>query len=211
MREGRAPSLTIRRPHWRDPRLGVGVVLVAVAVALGAWTFAQADRTEPVYEASGTITAGEPLDETTLTLTRARLNGLSERYLTPESLEAGSVALRTIGAGELVPAAAAGRAEHLELRPMTITTNNAAPLDSGSRVDLWVAAVDPQTREFGAPELIGPGVTVRSVTEDSSVFAASGGQAIEVLVPEDLVPAVLDAINSQAAISLVPLIGSVDG
>src|SRR5699024_10045794 len=41
MRSGRAPTLRIRRPHWRDPRLGIGVVLVALAVALGAWTFAQ--------------------------------------------------------------------------------------------------------------------------------------------------------------------------
>src|SRR5690606_13407309 len=92
MRSGRAPTLRIRRPHWRDPRLGIGVVLVALAVAAGAWTFAQADRTEPVYEARETITAGESLDEETLVLTRVRLAGLEERYLTPDALEPGSIA-----------------------------------------------------------------------------------------------------------------------
>ncbi len=211
MRSGRAPTLRIRRPHWRDPRLGIGVVLVALAVALGAWTFAQADRTEPVYEARETITAGESLDEETLVLTRVRLAGLEERYLTPDALEPGSIATRTIGAGELVPVGAVGRAEHVRVRPMTITTTAATPVEAGMRVDLWVAARDPQTRDLGEPELIAPAVTVRSVTEDSSMFAAGGARAVELLVPEELVPAVLAAINGESAISLVPLIGSADG
>ncbi|QGH68862.1 hypothetical protein [Pseudactinotalea sp. HY158] len=204
-------SLKIRRPHWRDPRLGVGVVLVAVAVALGAWTFAQADRTEPVYQASRVLTPGEPLDSSTLTLTRARLTGLSEHYLTPDTLEPGSVATRTIGARELVPAGAAGDPGSLDLRPMTVTTTAASPLSAGSVVDVWVAAPDPETRAFADPELLARELTVRSVTEDTSVFAVGGGQAIEVLVPEELVAALLDAINSGAAVSVVPLLGSAHG
>ena len=43
------PPLTrlARRPSWRDPRLGVGVLLMAASVALGAWTVAGASPTTP--------------------------------------------------------------------------------------------------------------------------------------------------------------------
>ena len=53
----------IRRPSWRDPRLGVGVLLVAGSVALGSWTMARADHTVTVFTAATVLAPGEVLAE----------------------------------------------------------------------------------------------------------------------------------------------------
>ncbi|WP_418605469.1 hypothetical protein [Georgenia sp. SUBG003] len=46
----------MRRPTWRDPRLGVGVVLVAASVALGTWAVRDAAATVEVYAARDALT-----------------------------------------------------------------------------------------------------------------------------------------------------------
>src|SRR5690625_6270708 len=60
MNEAATPR--VRRPSWRDPRLGVGVLLVAGAVALGSWTVSRADDTVTVYT-TATVRAEEHTSE----------------------------------------------------------------------------------------------------------------------------------------------------
>jgi hypothetical protein len=43
------PALRVRRPGWRDPRLWIGVVLVAGSVVAGARLLAAADDTVQVW------------------------------------------------------------------------------------------------------------------------------------------------------------------
>src|SRR5665648_686996 len=42
------PAVRLRRPGWRDTRFLVGLVLVALSVAMGAAAFSAAARTVPV-------------------------------------------------------------------------------------------------------------------------------------------------------------------
>ena len=51
----RPTAARLQRPSWRDVRLVVGVVLVLLAVTLGAVVVAAADDTTPVYA----VTAGQ--------------------------------------------------------------------------------------------------------------------------------------------------------
>ena len=50
------PGLRLRRPGWRDPRLLVGVGMIAGSVALGAWAVTAAEASTPVYVARGALT-----------------------------------------------------------------------------------------------------------------------------------------------------------
>ena len=50
-----------RRPAWKDPRMAGGVVLVAGAVALGAWAVDAAADTTRVYVLSQDVAPGTDL------------------------------------------------------------------------------------------------------------------------------------------------------
>src|SRR3954452_20167145 len=52
----------LRRPGWRDPRLLVGVVMVAASVALGSWAVQSAQTTVPVYVARDALVPGQRLE-----------------------------------------------------------------------------------------------------------------------------------------------------
>ena len=79
----RAPlTKRLTRPGWRDPRLGVGLVLIAGSVALGAWAVDASSATEPVYAARDVLMAGRPIGAAGETV---RAHG---RYLSTSAMRA---------------------------------------------------------------------------------------------------------------------------
>ncbi|MGC0143233.1 hypothetical protein [Pseudactinotalea sp. Z1732] len=202
-------GLRMRRPSWRDPRLGIGVLLVAASVALGSWVVTQAGATVPAYTAREVLVPGEPITMDDLEVVQVQMSGLMQTYLTPEEdVPADAVVLRTVGAGELVPAAAIGSAVQLDLRPVTIPTDASAAtsLARGSRVDVWVARPDPQG-SIGAvlpPVQLLPDVQVAEVLEDTALFAGANQVHVQVLIAEADLADVLEALSSGAEVILVP-------
>src|SRR5690606_23537154 len=65
----------LRRPTWRDPRLGVGVLRVAASVALGSWAVARADRTTDVLVAVEALAPGDRLADAELRAQAVRPDG----------------------------------------------------------------------------------------------------------------------------------------
>lgn len=197
-----------RKPRWKDPRLGVGVLLVAASVALGGWVFAQADRTEPVYRAKDPIAVGESLDSAALELVNVNLGAAASAYLGVEEVEALRAAqarfIHAVAPGELVPRRTLGTASDLQMRPVSITVTNPAPLAVGDVVDLWVMIEDLAGREASEPEQVATGLHVKAVEEDESLFAATHGQLVHVLVPEGDLARVLAALGSKSIVTLVP-------
>lgn len=204
----------LRRPSWRDPRLGVGVLLVAGSVALGSWVVSGADRTVGVYQAREALSPGERIDVESLDVVQVRLDQVEGTYLVPDAdLPGDAVVLRTVGADELVPLSAVGSAAELDLRPVQVPMTAAlqTSVGTGSRIDLWVAMPDGSgpTSTLLPPELLVGDVEVAAVHESSSVFAAGGEVQVQVLVPLDDLPAVLEALGSDGArVTVVPLPGS---
>ncbi|HEX7589611.1 MAG TPA: hypothetical protein VF362_01375, partial [Demequinaceae bacterium] len=52
----------LKRPRWSDPRLLIGVALIAIAILGTASVVARADQTEPYYAARHTLTPGTVLE-----------------------------------------------------------------------------------------------------------------------------------------------------
>jgi len=142
------PATRAARPGWRDPRLVVGILLVCVSVVVGARLLAGADDTVPVLVAAGPLAAGERLDEGDLVTARVRFADAQEaaRYLSDDAALTGTVLLRPVGAGELVPRAAigpAGAPAQVSV-PLPVDASRVpGTVRSGSVVDVW-AGPDPQ-------------------------------------------------------------------
>jgi hypothetical protein len=202
----------MRRPGWRDPRLGVGILLVVASVALGSWAVARADATVEVYQASTVLTPGDVIDADDLQVVQVRLDGVEGVYLVPgDELALEALVTRTVSAGELVPLASLGSAEELELRPVQIPMPAAMQdtVTAGSRVELWVAMPDPTSTQAALlpPELLVEDVEVRGVHADTSVFAGSDMVQVQVLVHQEDLPDLLAALTAEGHITVVPLLG----
>ncbi|MFC3687803.1 SAF domain-containing protein [Aquipuribacter hungaricus] len=199
------PARRLRRPSWRDPRLLVGLLLVLGATVAGGLLVAGADDTVPVLAARDTLVRGDVLGEDDLRVVRVRLDDVAASYLPAATpLAAGSVALRTVPAGELLPASAVGRLEELESRPVALDWQGPRPegLVPGAAVDLWVAAREG-TSEFGEPELLVGAADVYAVVEGDGGLGSQGGTQVQVMLEPDGVRSLLAALAAEDRIDLV--------
>lgn len=196
------PALRARRSTWRDPRLWVGVALVAGSVVAGARLLASADETVPVWSAARDLGAGAVLTPDDLVVERVRFGdeALLAGYLpADEPVPAGMRLERGIGAGELVPRAAVGPAEEagtVEL-PVAVDPELVPPsVGPGSVVDVYVVAAT----SGGAPAAgDGPalsGVSVVAAPDLASSFGTSGKRQLVLAVPDEAAPGFFELLGS---------------
>lgn len=130
------------RPGWRDPRILVGVALVAVATLLGA-TVVGAQETTVVWAARGPLAEGQAVEPGDLVARELRFADAADasRYLAADGpVPDGLVLTRDVGAGELLPATAVGEGTRALLEvPLTVAAEAVpATVRAGSVVDVWV-------------------------------------------------------------------------
>jgi hypothetical protein len=188
-----------------DPRLVIGVLLVASSTA-GVWALVAAlDDTVEVYAARVALPAGTPLEADDLELVKVGLGDAGGRYLPSDGLPDDAVLDRTVGEGELVPLAAL--AEPDDERGATVVVTSRGPLPSrvvpGAVVDVWAAAAG-ERGAFEAPTVLVAGAEVAQVRESEGIAAGDAGASVELLVPREKLAAVLEALASGDAIDLVP-------
>lgn len=216
-------ALRLRRPGWRDPRLLLGVVLVAGSVALGSSLVSAAGRTVPVYAAADALVPGDVLDVGALRVRDVRLGDTDDVYLPADTpLPEGLVVTRTVGAGELVPRRAVAPDADLALRPVAIEPHGALPgaLSAGASVDLWFVPRSPSEVLGSAaggsgpaagaiePQLLVAGVIVAEVSEPRAGLAVGGAVTVHVLVPEADLPTVLAALAADGSVEVVLVPGA---
>ncbi|GAA3815030.1 hypothetical protein [Cellulomonas soli] len=211
-------AVRLRRPGWRDPRLLAGLAMVAASVALGSWAVRTAQATVPVYVARGALVPGEAVAADRLAVVDVRLGtvGLDGYLSADEPLPTDAVVVRVVGDGELVPRAALGTQDDLDVRPVAVPVS-VAPSDGmvvGSQVDLWfVPPTEASLDASGAvapdgPRSLAAGLTVAQVDRPSGALAGSGATVVHVLVPGDLLSAVLAALASDGTVDVVPVPGT---
>lgn len=135
-----------RRPTtvtWRDPRLVLGIALVAGSVLLGVKLFSGADDTVSLWVAaadlpSGTKVSADDLERREVGFAKT---GDGDRYLSAASVPDGARLLRDVGVGELLARSALGDAGSSALVevPVAVAAESVpTTVRAGSVVDVWV-------------------------------------------------------------------------
>ncbi|MEO7350554.1 MAG: hypothetical protein ABIR34_11055 [Marmoricola sp.] len=168
------------RLGWRNPRLLLGIVLVAGSVVLGARLLSAADDTVDVWAVARDQPVGASMDRGDLERRAIRFPDAetAEGYLAADGpLPSGATLNRPVSAGELLPrsAFAKGSGPSLTEVPISVVSDDLpATVRAGSVVDVWVtpkvSAVD-QTR-------------VKAVAVLSDVVVVSAPHASEGLAPQ---------------------------
>ena len=198
-------ALRLRRPSWKDPRLLIGVLLVCVSIAGVVALVQSADRTTDVYVARSDLPVGAELSEEDFGTVAVRLGDSQGSYRTvSEGLPDDAVAQRLIGAGELLPASALGTADSLDRKPVGLSIEDPLPAGTatGDRVDVWVSPRG-EGNNFGAPELLVEGAEIYDYLEEDSALGATSSTRVFVLVGDEELPQLVDALSNDARITVV--------
>jgi len=189
-----------------DPRVVLGVVLVAVST-LGVTAVVQGlNRTVPVYRAAEPLVAGARITAADLVATPVSLGPVDRLYLSGPVPRAGFVVTRTVAAGEIVPLSALGSASAVDVASVVVDLSTRLPdsIHPGAVVDVWSAPRKPgSTTEYGAPVVLVSGATVVRTIAPQGLVQATEQNTVELQVPRDDVAAVLQAVADDARISAV--------
>lgn len=193
-----------RRPLWRSPRLGVGVLLIASSVALGTWAVERAEHGQPVLAARHDLAPGDVVAADDVTEVEMRWSGNHELYVIGSDVAVGAVVVSFVGSGELIPASALGEPGDVSGRPMTVAVPFGTQLKVGALVDVWAIPATTGVSQVAAPPvLLAEGVIVLGLEADSGVFASGSGQVARVLIPEETVAQVLTAQSGSGTVTVV--------
>lgn len=181
------PATRATRPGWRDPRLWIGVLIVALSVVAGARLVGAADESVPVWAVGHDMAAGDDVTADDLVAHRVRFvdpADLRRYFPADEVLPADLQLVQGVGAGELLPRSATaptGETALLHL-PVAVEPTLVPPnVGAGSVVDVWVrsegrcpacsrAALNDVTviEAPGTDELSGVRQVVLAVTEEDA-------------------------------------------
>jgi hypothetical protein len=181
-----------RRPGWRNPRLLLGLVLVATSVVVGARLMAAADDTVGVWVLARDLPEGATVADGDLERRQVRFPDAptADRYLAAaDDLPADATLNRPVAAGELLPRAAIAEETDADLVevPVSVAVDDLpATVRQGSVVDIWVApkvaAVGGQ-KPTAVPVLTD--VVVVAVPRSSNTLAPESTRQVIVGVPAE--------------------------
>lgn len=194
------PATRAARPGWRDPRLWVGVLLVAVSVVAGARLLAAADDTVPVWAVAVDAGPGTVLTADDLVAQRVRFadaDQLAGYFTADDELPSELRLARGVTAGELLPRAALGTgttaADTVEL-PVAVDAEQVPPsVQAGSVVDVYL--LDPKARVESSGPLLAAATVVDAPALDAGFGAVTGHRQLVLAVPAADATAFLGALG----------------
>ena len=138
------PATRAVRPGWRDPRLWIGVAIVALSVVAGSRLLAAADDSVTVWAVTTDLSAGDELTTDDLEARQVRFvdaDDLDRYVAADQSLPVDVRLLRGVGEGELLPQGALGSADDSDVLQLPIAVEPAlvpGSVRSGSVVSIYV-------------------------------------------------------------------------
>ena len=177
--------------RWRDPRLGIGVLLVALSGMCGAFVLSGPEKV-PVYRARSAIVPGTAISKADLDVVEIDKT-LAASYVGPSTKE-GDIG-ESVEKGELLAKSRIDRSEEGGTR-VVIPLMSPAPASAapGARVELWRVARQRGGNAPAAASLVALDVLVVSVNAESP--NAGGRPMAEVEMPDQYVRQVLAAMGS---------------
>jgi len=193
----------LRRPGWRDPRLLIGLLLIAISVTAVTAVVRSADETSPYYAASSTLTPGSVITRDDVRVVHVRIDG--GEYVAAGEEPWGRVVTRVVGKGELLPTGALTAADAFDARTIAVRTSLplADGIEAGSIVDVYLTSDDAAPKTV----VVARGLTVESVEHDGGSFSGTTIETVYVVVPKEGVADLLDALAWGGGISVVGLAG----
>lgn len=181
-------------PGWRDPRLWIGVAIVAVSIIAGARILGSADDSVTVWAAARDVAPGDTLGEDDLVSTSVRFSDGADldRYLRTSATLPDDLRLtRGLGAGELVPAGALGSTEEsetvivsLSFPPELVPTN----IGAGSKIELLVIpddnASDKRAASLEPTTALTDVVVIDAPSAADALGSVSRGRQLVLGIPE---------------------------
>ena len=217
MTELASPSAKrLQRPSWRDSRLVVGLLLVVVAATLGAKAVASADDRMPVWVAASNLVAGDKVEEASFARADVRLADGMNSYLAADAPPpTGSFMLRDVRAGELVPASAVGGADSVDVQRVTVRADamSTTGLARGSRVDVFVTPKTSTQSDATTTRTkkVLESAAVAAVLTSTGGFGSGSMTSVQIYVPSDKVQPLVEAVDADAKLTLVPAVGAAAG
>lgn len=187
-------------PGWRDPRLWVGVALVAASVVAGARLLDGADESITVWAAASDLAPGDRLDADDLVATSVRFGEPTDvgRYLvTDDPLPDGLQLVRGIGEGELVPGAALGSPEESDTVSLSLSfPSELVPsgIETGSVVELWVVPGAESRRDELSGPVLSDVVVIDAPTAADSLGSVGAGRQLVLGIPRGEPEALADLL-----------------
>ncbi len=199
------PATRHHRPGWRDPRILVGLVIVAASVLVGVKVLAAADDSVGVWAVRDDLPAGTRVEAAEVQRVQIRFDRRedADRYLSADApLPDGAVLERAVGSGELLPREAlAGADRALVEVPVPVELEEVpATVREGSVIDVWVT---PQTATTAAKladaDLVLDDVVVVKAPAPEDSLAPTGTRQIIVGVTHDQAAALGPALGRTSA------------
>lgn len=185
------PAVRVSRPGWRDPRLWLGVAIVAGCVVAGARVLGSADDTVAVWAVRADEGSGAVLTRADLVPHRVRFGAaddLAGYYRAGATLPDRLVLVRGVGRGELLPRSAVGTAASGTVQvPLAVDPAQVPPaVGAGSVIDVYV--VGSPNDSAGPADAVAPAldaVTVVAAPRPDQVFGSTQTRRqLTVAVPE---------------------------
>lgn len=198
---------TVRSQFRVDPRLIIGLLLVAASIA-GVFTVVTAmNTTIKRVVATEAIAVGQPIDTSKLRVIDVNIGDQANQYAASDDISADGqtpIATKPIAPGELIPLSALGDADVSNAAMVIpITGKLPASINTGSTVEIWAAQPGERPGTYAAPAVIVAQAEVIRVVEHDD-FVVSDEIELEVLVPDGDISTVLSATAAQARIQVVP-------
>ena len=177
-------------PRWLDPKLLLGLLLVIVAMLLGARVFASADDTVAVYQVKAAMFTGDALNADSVAITRVHFSesSVADNYVSAaQPLPTGQVVNHDLRAGEMLTQGSVSpkaQTPTVELS-VPISTGDIALVAKNSRVDVIVVPNSTTGTAKAVPTKVLSNVLVTSVPGGSGGAFSSGsngGSSITVRV-----------------------------
>ncbi|WP_310529317.1 hypothetical protein [Nocardioides sp.] len=212
-----APTAIRAQPAgWRDPRLWIGIAIVAVSIIAGARILGAGDDSVTVWAAARDLAPGDTVradDLVSISVRFADSTDLDHYLLTSSTLPEDLRLTRGLGVGELVPAAALGSSEgadtvivSLAFPPELIPTN----IGAGSVIELLVIPDDNAGNaeaQTGEPTtVLSDVVVIDAPSATDSLGSVSRGRQLVLGIPEaesDALTEILAASEDQRVRVLV--------
>ncbi|GAA4474261.1 flagellar protein FlgA [Enteractinococcus fodinae] len=207
MNDKPAEARRIRPPGWRDPRLLIGLLLVALSVTGVVALVQSIDERQGYWAASTDIVPGAQVTAEDFHIVQASISESAEHYweadteLPPEFLVSS-----TILQGELLTQRQVAQSDPDGRQQVGVRVSEDMPasVTIGSRVDVWVAAAREDGRGYEEPTKMISNAEVTGTDNNTSAFAAANTTTVYMMLAQDAVPPVLDAQANDAKIALVP-------